>query len=303
MYMHDDGGSEEIIAIIPAFNEELAISSVVKKTKEYVNEVIVVDDGSKDETSKRASEAGAKVVRLEKNKGKAFALKTGFEEAKVREPSVIVMLDGDGQHFPSDIPKVAEPVLKGESDLVIGSRFLNNGHEIPKYRQVGQKVLNEITNLGAKNRLTDTQSGFRALSKTAVSNMNFNSVGYSIESDMIVNLSSRGMRIREVPVSVDYSVANKHKKNSAVMGMQLLNNGISFVGYKRPLLTFGVAGLFSWMLGTMLGLLTMSGSYVSGWSWLFQSMVSGFLLMLGAILIVSGLALNSIAHLVNSFQK
>lgn len=113
------------MAVIPAFNEELTIGSVVLKTRKYVDEVIVVDDGSSDTTAEVARLAGAVVVRNEINRGKANALKRGFEELKGRDLSAVVILDADGQHEPQEIPKILEPVLRGGG----GSRHRVEIHE------------------------------------------------------------------------------------------------------------------------------------------------------------------------------
>jgi len=122
---------EEIVAIIPAFNEELAIGSVILETKRYSDHVIVVNDGSSDRTAEIARLAGAEVISLSENSGKAKALMMGFQQARVNGFKAFVMLDGDGQHDPREIEAVVSPVLKGEADMVIGSRFLNEADKIP----------------------------------------------------------------------------------------------------------------------------------------------------------------------------
>ena len=112
------------LIIIPAYNEELTIGSVVALAKKY-GDVLVVDDGSGDRTSEIAREAGAIVIRHNTNMGKGAALKTGFEYALSREYEIVVTLDADGQHNPDEIPLLMEPIIRGEADLVIGSRYLN----------------------------------------------------------------------------------------------------------------------------------------------------------------------------------
>ncbi|EHR79127.1 glycosyl transferase [Thermococcus litoralis DSM 5473] len=112
------------LIIIPAYNEELTIGSVVALAKKY-GDVLVVDDGSKDRTSEIAQKAGAIVIRHEVNKGKGAALKTGFGYALANGYDVIVTIDADGQHNPDEIPLLLKPILEGEADLVIGSRYLN----------------------------------------------------------------------------------------------------------------------------------------------------------------------------------
>jgi len=113
------------LILIPAYNEELTVGSVVALARKY-GDVLVVDDGSTDRTSEIAQRAGAVVIRHPVNRGKGAALKTGFEYALSREYEVVVTLDADGQHNPDEIPLLMEPIIRGEADLVIGSRYLND---------------------------------------------------------------------------------------------------------------------------------------------------------------------------------
>ena len=145
------------IAIIPAYNERIAIGSVVIRTRPFVDTVIVVDDGSHDMTSTIAEHAGAEVIRLSKNHGKAYAVMRGFDRARQLNAGIVIMLDGDGQHHPEEIPHLIAPILKGEADLVIGSRFLKSGNQIPFYRVVGQKTLDRFTKMASSCPVTDSQ--------------------------------------------------------------------------------------------------------------------------------------------------
>ena len=152
---------------IPAFNEENVIGDVVKKSLEFVDHVVVYDDGSSDKTSEIAENAGAYVIRNSQNKGKGYALQSLFKYAKHQNSEIIVTMDGDGQFKPDEIPKLCKPILHDGQDLVVGYRFDNND-EMPKYREIGNKMLDRISSLAAKLPLKDTQSGFRAYSKNAI---------------------------------------------------------------------------------------------------------------------------------------
>ncbi|MGB4504263.1 MAG: glycosyltransferase family 2 protein, partial [Syntrophaceticus sp.] len=114
----------KIIAAIPAYNEARHIEEIVSSTLQYVNQVIVVDDGSTDGTGERAREAGAFVVKHQQNRGYGGALKSCLEKGREQGADVLVLLDADGQHLPDEAPKVVRPVLEGRADIVIGSRFL-----------------------------------------------------------------------------------------------------------------------------------------------------------------------------------
>ncbi|MDW5563062.1 MAG: glycosyltransferase family 2 protein [Methanomassiliicoccus sp.] len=292
--------STEIAVIIPAFNEELTIGSVVLRAKMFSDNVIVVDDGSSDRTSETAAMAGAKVLRLEKNSGKAAAVMKGFAELETIEYSVAVMIDADGQHYPEDIPNVIAPIITDEADLVIGSRFMDGTAKVPMYRRVGQKVLDRFTNLGTGQEISDTQSGFRAMSKKGVQNMDFRSSGYSIESAMIMHFVARGLRIREVPINVSYDVPNKHKKNPLSMGVGLINSLILEIGQRRPLLFFGLPGAIMGLAGVGLGMALLTGSAPFGWSWQLTSTLAQSLVYLGALMAVAGLSLSSLSKIIRN---
>ncbi|MDD1769471.1 MAG: glycosyltransferase family 2 protein [Methanomassiliicoccales archaeon] len=287
-----------VAAIIPAYNEELTIGSVVLKARNYVGDVYVVDDGSSDETARVAEAAGARVFRHPNNGGKAKAVLSAFSQIKTMGYDAVVMLDADGQHEPDEIPIVLGPVLDGSADMVIGSRFMNGSDGIPRYRKAGQVVLNAATDFGAKVHVTDSQSGFRALGRDAVDNMNFMSSGYTLESDMINHLAERGMRITEVPIPPKYAAPNNHKKNSMTHGMGVLNGVVGFVGYRRPLLFFGVPGVAMVVAGLIVGFMAIEGYFI--WGWLFQSMLATVFVIIGTILMIAGLTLNSLVALMKS---
>lgn len=292
--------SSEIAVIIPAYNEELTIGSVVLRARAFADNVIVVDDGSSDRTSETASLAGAKVLRLNKNSGKASAVMRGFAELENVDYSIAVMMDADGQHYPEDLPDVIAPILTDEADLVIGSRFMGGHARVPAYRRLGQKVLDRFTSIGAGQSIGDTQSGFRAMGRKGVQNMDFKSSGYSIESAMIMHFVSRGLRIREVPINISYDVPNKHKKNALSMGLGLVNNLAVEIGQRRPLLFFGLPGVVMGATGAALALVLINGSSPFGWSWSLASTMAQSLVNLGAIMVIAGLALSSLSKLIRN---
>ncbi len=142
-----------IAALLPAYNEEVSIGSVVLRTKQYADRVVVVDDGSSDHTAEVAALAGAEVIRHKVNQGKGAALRTGF--ASLNGDSVIVTIDTDGQHDPADIPRLVAPILSGEADMVNGSRYINgNKKDTPLYRRLVQKVLLLFTNMCSSLNVT-----------------------------------------------------------------------------------------------------------------------------------------------------
>lgn len=240
-----------IAALIPAYNEERFIGSLVIAVRSFVDYVVVVDDGSADRTATIARAAGAIVVQHLGNQGKAAAVNTGFSYLRQLRPRAIVMLDGDGQHRADDIPAVLEPVLAGEADVVVGSRFRELKSDIPLYRQLGQHGLNLVTNATSGVRLSDTQSGFRAFSAAALEQLCFSKAGFSIESEMQFLLRDHRLRVVEVPIQVRY--AEPAKRNPYRHGMQVVNGVLQLVGQTRPLLYFTSFGLATLAAGLLLG--------------------------------------------------
>ena len=241
---------QEIVAAIPCFNEERFIGSVVVKVKKYIDKVIVIDDGSTDATAEVAEAAGALVVRHQRNQGKGVAIRSAFEWAKEAGCKALVLLDGDGQHEPANIPDVLRPVLDGEADMVVGSRFLADKGQVPRHRKIGQGVLTSIINLGSRVKLSDSQSGFRAFSAKAIEVMAFREEGLSVESEMQLSASSSGLRVIEVPIDVYY--LDKAKRSPVEHGINVLSRIMVLFSLRHPLLLFGLPGLI--LLGVGLGI-------------------------------------------------
>jgi len=288
-----------LMAVIPAYNEQIALGSVVLQARQYVDRVIVVDDGSTDKTADVARMAGAEVIQLEENTGKAYALLLGLKKARELGCKAVVMLDADGQHHTRDIPRIAAWAMKGDADLVIGSRFIEKTGNIPLYRKVGQTTLNLMTNFGTQKKVSDTQSGFRALSRNALDYLDFKSDGYNVESDMIAHFVSQGLVLREVPIDVRYEVPNKHKKNPVTHGMGVMGRLINLISYRRPLLAFGIPGFLIIVVGLLFGSWAFAEYYTTSKFSFVLSMLSAVLLILGLLLVIAGLILNTLVRIVN----
>jgi glycosyltransferase involved in cell wall biosynthesis len=287
-----------LMAVIPAYNEQIALGSVVLQARQYVDKVIVVDDGSTDKTSAIAKMAGAEVITLPANTGKAYALLLGLKRARELGCTAAVMLDADGQHHASDIPRIAALAMNGDADLVIGSRFLEKNGKIPMYRQFGQKTLDVFTNFGTTQRVSDSQSGYRALSRKALGYLDFRSDGYNVESDMINHFAANGLVFREVPINVLYEVPNKHKKNPVTHGMGVMSRLVNLIGYRRPLLAFGIPGFIVLLTGLVAGSWAFTEYYSTSKFPFMLSMVSAVLLIMGLLLLIAGLILNTLVIIV-----
>jgi len=287
-----------LIVVIPAYNEEIALGTVILLARQYADKVIVVDDGSSDRTARVAQLAGAEVISLEHNAGKAYALLIGLRRARDLDCKAVVMIDADGQHYTRDIPRIAAPAMTGAADLVIGSRFIQKNGHIPFYRKLGQKTLDIFTNLGTQQRVTDSQSGFRALSRKALDYLDFKSSGYNVESDMIAHFVANGLVLREVPIDVRYEVPNKHKKHPVSHGMGVLTRLISLVSYRRPLLVFGLPGGIFVIIGIVTGSLAFTDYYATSKFPFAMSMVSMLFLIMGMLMVIAGVILNTLMIIV-----
>lgn len=202
----------KIIAAIPCFNTESTIGEVVSRAMKYVDLVMVIDDGSTDNTAQVAEAAGAAVVSHRNREGYAEGIKTSFEVAKTSAAEILVTLDGDAQHNPDEIQKVLAPILKDGADIVIGSRFLPHGKEgeaieltdMPRYRRFGITVITWLFNLGSRVKVSDTQSGFRAYSRRVLESCHPTERGMGISVEMLIEARQKNFLIREVPITCIY---------------------------------------------------------------------------------------------------
>jgi glycosyltransferase involved in cell wall biosynthesis len=295
----DKPKAEKVVIIIPAYNEERFIGSVVLKARHHARIVIVIDDGSTDSTAAIAAEAGALVVRHSINQGKGVAISSGFKQARQYDPEVVVMLDADGQHLPEEIEKVTEPILSGQADIVIGSRYLENTSIVPRHRILGHWVFNWLTRLSSGVLATDSQSGYRAFSRAAVDKIDFHSTGFAVESEMQFIAREFGLRVVEVPITIRYT--DKAKRPVIAHGLIVLNGILRLMGQYRPLLFFGAPGTVMLVAGIIMGVVVvdiyariqiLAVGYV---------MISVLLSIVGMLLLSTGITLHSIRGLLTDF--
>ena len=287
----------KITAILPAYNEEVSLGSIVLHTKKYVDNILVIDDGSTDNTVEIATLAGAEVISHSFNKGKGAALKTGFEAARASE--VIVTIDSDGQHNPEEIPKLINPILNGEADIVNGSRYINgNKKDTPSYRRVGQTVLDKATNLSSGLDITDSQSGFRAFARHTMPAFRFSCIDFGIESEMLMDAANAGLRIKEVEISVRYDVDGS-TKNPVSHGVGVLMRVINDLEFQRPLYYFTLPGSIIIIIGVILGLVFF-GDYLGGTTKsLAPTVIAIMMTLVGGFLAFTGIILDSMTRMIN----
>ncbi len=190
-----------ITALIPAYNEGDSIGNVVRRVGDQVDKVVVINDFSSDKTPLIAQYLGATVLNHSRNMGVGAAMQTGINYSKATKPDIVVTLDGDGQHRPEDIPRVIQPILSGDADLVLGSRFLQGTPDMPLINLLGNKFFVYLIRLLTGIKLTDTQTGFRALNLKALANLDLKA-NYTYVQEMIIDLYAKGFTIVEVPITV-----------------------------------------------------------------------------------------------------
>ncbi len=198
------------IAVIPAYNEEKIVAQVVQAVKKQVDQIVVVDDGSVDTTANLATQAGAQVLRHFLNRGQGAALQTGIIFALKCQADIIVTFDADGQHHATDIEEVIKPILLGEAEVVLGSRFLTQ-NRMPLARKVILKIATFFTRVYTGLPVTDTHNGFRAFSARAAELINITQDGMAHASEIIEQIGKHQLKFKEVPVKVDYTVYSRQK--------------------------------------------------------------------------------------------
>lgn len=238
----------EIVIGIPAFNEEKNIAPIITKLKSITTKIIVCNDGSTDATAEIARQLGATVINHSKNLGYGAAIRSIFLKAKELNADVLVTFDADGQHRIEDIKTVIEPIIKNESDVVIGSRFLKNEDDIPNYRKFGIKVITKITNASINKKLTDSQSGFRAYNKKILSEIHPSDLGMGISTEILIKASSKGFRIVEVPITILYG--DDTSTHSPVShGISVILSTIKYTSIEHPLKFYGIFAIVFLVIG------------------------------------------------------
>ena len=234
---------------IPAYNEEKNIAGIISKLKKYTDSIIVCDDGSSDLTGDISEQLGAIVIKHSKNRGYGAAINSLFLKAKELESDVFLTLDADGQHRIEDIPIVTDPIIKNEVDLVIGSRFLDTkSEEMPNYRKVGIKIITKITNLSIKEKLTDSQSGFRAYSRKALQEITPTDDGMGVSTEILIKASNLELKVAEVPIKVNYG--GKTSTHDPVShGTSVILSTIKFTSIHNPLKFYGIPAIIFLIIG------------------------------------------------------
>ena len=291
------------IAAMPAYNEERSIARMVLGCKKHVDRVVVVDDGSSDATAEIAAALGAEVVRHERNMGYGAALRSCFEAARRMGAERMVIIDSDGQHDASDIPKLLSPLNNG-ADLVIGSRFCDgNGNDVPAYRKVGMKVLDIATSVAGGVAVTDSQSGFRAYGRRAIESIYINDSDMAAGSEVLLQARDHNLRIEEVPIHCSYNVERASTQNPVKHGVKALLKILHDMELRRPLYYFTAPGILMAAIGVGMGLNFLRIFYHGGSLYFGETLLMVLLTLVGSFMALVGIILHSISKMLNECKS
>jgi len=283
------------LVCIPAYNEEEHIEDVIKKSLSHVDQVIVCDDGSTDNTAKIAKDAGA-IVISQKNQGYGAAIATLFDYARRENTQIMITLDGDGQHNPDQIPLLIDIITTHNVDVVIGSRFLDDTTKTSGYRKTGIKIITSASNYGTNFKVTDSQSGFRAYSKDAIDAIHPTEQGMAVSTEILLKISNKGLSLAEVPITISYN-GDTSEQHSAPHGVSVLMNTLKYVSIKHPIKFYGIPGLALIVAGIILGGIFLD-AYLNQQVVFYGSLLGSVVMfLLGAMLTVTSIILFSMANL------
>ena len=224
--IRDSEPSPAVAIIVPAFNEAAKIGSVVAELLERFPTIVVVDDGSSDETSHAARSAGAAAVRHPVNRGQGAALQTGFAWALVHGADAVVTFDADGQHSVDDIPRLLSALGEGPYDVALGSRFLGAARDISSRRRLMLKGAVLFTRLTSGLPLTDTHNGLRAFRASALERIRLRFDRMAHASEIIDQIGRLGLTWVEVPVEIRYTEYSRRKGQGLLAPVRVLTEYI-----------------------------------------------------------------------------
>ena len=225
----------EIAVIIPAYNEGSVIRSVIERIYQCgFSKVVVINDGSSDNTAEEARLAGAKVISHPINRGAGAASQTGVLYARKLGLKYIIQIDADGQHYPEDIDKMANEMAETGCDIVIGSRWIERSEGVPATRIAYNQISNIFTNIFCKGKYSDSQSGMRLLNRKAIEKLDLQLDGFGYCSEMIVHAEEEGLTIGESPIRVAYTEYSMSKGQDLQMGITTAINLLWKLIFKSP---------------------------------------------------------------------
>ena len=293
----------KIAAGIPAFNEEKNVGSMIIQLLKTVDTVIVCNDGSTDNTGIIAKNMGAIVVNHERNLGYGAGIKSLFLKARELGIDVLVTLDADGQHRAEDVDAVLEPIRKHESDIVIGSRFLDqNQQQIPSYRKAGIKIITKLANTTLDKTITDSQSGFRAYNAKVLSEIIPLEHGMGVSNEILIKANRKGFTISEVPIVVSYD-GDTSTHNPVSHGASVIFSTLKIISIENPLKLYGIPGCIFLAIGLFFTILTIQDFTETKQMLLSTAIIGAATIIFGTILLMTAIILYSVVHLIRERKK
>jgi len=287
----------KVIVGIPAYNEEKNIAKIIVELKKTVDQIIVCDDGSTDSTSAIAESLGAIVIKHTKNSGYGMAIRSIFLKGREINAEVLVTIDADGQHKIEDINKIIKPVVDGQADISIGSRFLKEDNNTPGYRKLGVKVITKMTNSSLSEKITDAQSGFRAYNNKVLQSLTPADSGMGISTEILIKASNLGLKIAEVPTEIQYE-GNTSTQNPVSHGTEVLMSTLKYISIERPLRFYGIPSAIFFAIGLTLTFLSIQYYAEIGRLNTNLTLVAGGTLLIAIILIITAILLYSLVSVV-----
>jgi glycosyltransferase involved in cell wall biosynthesis len=243
---------------LPAYNEEKNIAKIITDLKQYYDTIIVCNDGSTDSTSSIAKQLGVIVINHPKNLGYGASIRSLFIKGKEIECDILVTFDADGQHIVKYIESIIKPIVNKESDIVIGSRFLDEKTKIPNYRKIGIKTITKITNTSTGKDITDSQSGFRAYSKKILDAITPSDYGMGVSTEIIIKAAKMNFKIVEIPIEILYE-GDTSTHHPVSHGVSVVLSTLKFISIEHPLKFYGIPGFLFLTLGLFFILWTIQG--------------------------------------------
>ena len=282
---------------IPAYNEEKNIAKIIVELKKTVDQIIVCDDGSTDSTSEIAESLGATVVKHAKNSGYGMAIRSIFLKSREINADILVTLDADGQHKIEDVNKIIKPVVDGEADISIGSRFLKEDSNTPGYRKLGVKIITKVTNSSLSEKITDAQSGFRAYNNKVLQSLTPADSGMGISTEILIKSSNLGLKIVEVPTEIQYE-GDTSTQNPVSHGTEVLMSTLKYISIERPLRFYGIPSAIFFVIGLTFTFLSIQYYAEIGRLSTNLTLVAAGTLLIAIILIVTAILLYSLVSVV-----
>jgi len=282
---------------IPAYNEEKNIAKIIVKLKKTVDQILVCDDGSTDSTCAIAESLGVTVIKHQKNSGYGMAIRSIFLKAREINADVLVTIDADGQHKIEDINKIIKPIVDGQADISIGSRFLAEDDNTPSYRKLGVKIITKVTNSSLSEKVTDAQSGFRAYNNKVLQSLTPSDSGMGISTEILIKSSNLGLKIAEVPTVIQYE-GDTSTQNPVSHGTEVLMSTLKYISIERPLRFYGIPSFIFFVIGLTFTFFSIQYYAEIGRLNPNITLVAVGTLLIGVILIVTAILLYSLVSVV-----